>query len=107
MTPAVFVIDDDPALVKLVDLTLRIEGFEVHPFPSPLDALSEVADGANPDAIVLDLNMPQMDGQEFYEAARRVRYENPVLILSAYNAERTVASLALMIGWLSHSCRVS
>jgi DNA-binding response OmpR family regulator len=93
MTAAVFVIDDDPALVKLVDLTLRIEGFEVYPFPSPLDALSEVADGAKPDAIVLDLNMPDMDGQEFYEAARRVGYENPVLILSAYNAERACREL--------------
>jgi two-component system response regulator PrrA len=90
---AVFVIDDDLALVKLLDLILRIEGFEVHPFPSPLDALAEVAGGANPDAIVLDLNMPEMEGQDFYKAARRVGYDNPVLILSASNAERTCREL--------------
>jgi DNA-binding response OmpR family regulator len=93
MAAAVFVIYDDPALVKLINLTLRIEGFEVHPFTSPLDALSEVADGANPDAIVLDLNMPKMDGQEFYRAARRAGYEKPVIVLSPYDAERTCREL--------------
>ena len=34
-----------------------------------------------------------MDGQEFFKAARRVGYEKPVLILSAYNAERTCREL--------------
>lgn len=82
----VLVVDDDPAVLRVIDLSLRVEGFEVATFSSALHALAALSDGSYPDAIVLDLNMPGMDGREFFQLARQAGYDNPVLILSAYNA---------------------
>jgi DNA-binding response OmpR family regulator len=88
MSGHIYVIDDDPALLKLSELILKTEGFEVEPFGSSLQALDYISDSAipNPDAIVLDLNMPDLDGREFYRRAREAGYSAPVLILSAYGA---------------------
>ena len=84
----VYVVDDDPAIGRLSALALKSEGFEVESFTSSLEAFSKIADSTvpNPAAIVLDLNMPDMDGKEFYRLAREAGYTSPVLILSAYGA---------------------
>ena len=89
----VFAVDDEPALLRVIELSLSIEGFQVHTFHSPLDALAALSEGEHPDAIVLDLTMPEMDGRLFYRLARRAGYENPVLILSAYNARAVCQEL--------------
>ena len=95
MSTSVFVLDDDPALLRLSSLVLRMEGFDVQPFSSPFDALSKLEDPGypNPPAIVLDLNMPAMDGREFYHQARKVGYNGAVLILSAHGAHAAQAEL--------------
>ena len=95
MQSSIFVVDDDPALAKLVSLTLSLEGFEVQAFTSSLEALATLAKDlpAQPSAIVLDLNMPEMDGREFYRSARESGYENPVLILSAFGAQQAQQEL--------------
>src|SRR5262245_23436973 len=84
----VFVVDDDPAIGRLSRVALQVEGLEVQSFTSPLQALLQIADSAipNPKAIVLDLNMPEMDGRQFFRRARELGYESPVLILSAFDA---------------------
>jgi DNA-binding response OmpR family regulator len=82
----VFVVDDDPAVLRVVGLSLRVEGFEVSTFPSGLPALAALAEKEHPNAIVLDLNMPEVDGREFFRMARQAGYQNPVLIMSAFDA---------------------
>lgn len=88
MSSHVFVIDDDPALLRLSSLVLQTAGIEVEPFQSSPDALARLSDPAEqePAAIVLDLNMPELNGWEFYRRARIAGYHNPVLILSAFGA---------------------
>ena len=88
MVPRVFVVDDDQAVNKLTSVVLRHDGFEVEAFNSSLEALSKIADPSypNPNAIVLDLKMPELDGRQFYQRARELGYESPVLILSSYGA---------------------
>jgi DNA-binding response OmpR family regulator len=85
----IFAVDDDPSLLRLISLYLTTEGFEVAAFGSPVDALREIVDPAppNPTAVVLDLNMPEMDGREFYRRAREAGLTAPVLILSAFGAD--------------------
>src|SRR5687767_170645 len=89
MSSHVFVVDDDPALARLSELILKTEGFEVQPFNSSVEAFANLSDSSipNPNAIILDLNMPEMDGREFFRRAREIGYGGPVLILSAYGAE--------------------
>ncbi len=84
--PTVLVIDDDAALTRMLRLTLRDGGFEVSTAANGALALDQIDDEHLPDAIVLDLEMPVMDGRSFYRALRERGIDVPVLVLSAYGA---------------------
>ncbi len=80
----VLVVDDDPSIVKLIEINLKIEGYEVVTATDGSDALDEVARQI-PDAIVCDLMMPVTDG---YTVLRTLRIDPatkriPFVIVSA------------------------
>jgi DNA-binding response OmpR family regulator len=79
------VVDDDAALLRLLSLSLRQSGFEVTTAVNGQEALDRLAQG-RPDVIVLDLEMPVMDGRQFYREMRATGDGTPVLILSAFDA---------------------
>jgi DNA-binding response OmpR family regulator len=83
----VLVVDDDPALSRMLALTLRNDGFDVVAAPDGAAAL-ETLRVREPDLIVLDLEMPVMDGRQFYRELRREGRHIPVLVVSAYEARR-------------------
>lgn len=83
--PAVLIVDDDAALRRMLRLTLQDGGFEVRIAENGRDALACVADEL-PDAVVLDLEMPVMDGRAFYRELRERGIQVPVLIVSAHGA---------------------
>jgi DNA-binding response OmpR family regulator len=89
---SVLVVDDDPALLRLVALLLRTEKYDVLVAGDGNEAI-RLLQFTNPSAILLDLAMPGMDGREFYAAAREAGYGGPIVICSAYGAE--VASMEL------------
>ena len=95
MSNHLYVVDDDPAIGRLSRMILQSEGFKVEAFTSPLEAFANLADRSLPDpaAIILDLNMPDMDGWEFYRRAREVGCDSPVLILSAFGAKAAKSEL--------------
>ena len=84
--PRVLLVDDDPALLRMLGLIFRTEGFEVLTGRDGQEAL-EVIGVQTVDAIVLDLQMPVMDGRQFYRELRARGLETPVVLLSAYGAE--------------------
>lgn len=88
----VLVVDDDPAVVRLLKLTLRGGGFEVTGASNGEEALQEIERHA-PEAIVLDIEMPVMNGREFFERLRARHIDVPVVILSAYNPRRVQREL--------------
>jgi DNA-binding response OmpR family regulator len=90
--PVVLVVDDDPAITKLVSLCLRDEDFEVVTACDGSEALVR-EDEVQPDAIVLDLEMPGMDGASLFRELRTRGETEPVLILSAYGARRVAREL--------------
>jgi two-component system, OmpR family, KDP operon response regulator KdpE len=77
----VLVIDDDPAMTELLCLLLKPAASSVLVANTGLDGLNLVRE-QNPDIIVLDLMMPEMDG---YEVCQEIRSfsRTPILILSA------------------------
>jgi len=91
-TPCVLVVDDDAALARLLSLMLRDGGFDVASAANGETALAEV-EANRPDAIVLDLEMPVMDGRAFFRTLRARGDRTPVLVLSAYNARRAQREL--------------
>ena len=83
----VLIVDDDAALLRLIRAALVSEGFEVVIAQDGARGLEEI-DGNEIDVVVLDLQMPRMDGRAMYQELRSRGHSLPVLILSAYGAER-------------------
>lgn len=79
---SVLIVDDDPPLARMLALTLRGSGFEVRCATDGASAL-EAVEAECPDAIVLDVHMPVMDGYAFYRELRSRGVDVPVLISSA------------------------
>jgi two-component SAPR family response regulator len=84
-SPLVLAVDDEPAPLKVTELSLLSAGYAVLTFDDPRDALEEMLEGLRPDVIVSDINMPNVDGYEFYRRVREIPELRgvPFLFLSA------------------------
>lgn len=80
-TPRVAVIDDEPRIRELLELTLGHHGYSVRTAPDGPSGLDLVR-GWEPDLIVLDVMMPMISGIELLPMLRRVT-DAPVIMLSA------------------------
>ncbi|MDQ1498748.1 MAG: two-component system, OmpR family, response regulator VicR, partial [Actinomycetota bacterium] len=72
--------DDDPAIRRLVELRFQLDDFDVFSTGEPEEAV-RLANSERPDAVVLDVMMPGMDG---FEVCRRVRTGDgaqPVIVM--------------------------
>jgi two-component system, OmpR family, KDP operon response regulator KdpE len=88
--PPVLVIEDEPQIRRLIQLTLESSGFRVHQASNGQEGLARSATD-RPEAVVLDLGLPDMDGIEVLKQIRS-RSTVPVLVLSVRNAEEDVIS---------------
>lgn len=87
----VLVVDDDPDIRGLVGGTLLEEGYEVVTASDGLVALERVRDYP-PDVILLDMNMPRMNGWEFADAYRQLPGRHaPIIVFTAGPAAVTCA----------------
>jgi two-component system response regulator MprA len=83
--PHVLVVDDERPVREALHRALGLEGYSVSLAADGLDALDRLAE-ATPDAVVLDVMMPRMDGVAFTKALRRAGDETPILMLTARDA---------------------
>jgi DNA-binding response OmpR family regulator len=79
--PRILVVDDDEVTLDFVELGLRYEGFEVVRALDGLEALKQV-ERRRMDLIVLDLNLPSLDGVEVCQRLRE-RDTTPIIMLTA------------------------
>ncbi len=80
--PTVLLVDDDPAIRRALSVGLELEGFAVVPASGGRAALAAIGTVA-PDAMLLDLTMPDLDGLEVLRQLRAAGEEVPVCVLSA------------------------
>ena len=78
----VLVVDDEPNIVELLTVSLKFQGFDVHSANNGTEAL-RLARELNPDAYILDVMMPGMDGFELLAKLRTEGLDGPVLYLTA------------------------
>ena len=80
---AILIVDDDPCVIETFSRLLQLEGFTVYSALSPLEGL-ELASDTRPDAIILDLRMPILNGVRFLEflRARPELQDTPVAIVT-------------------------
>jgi DNA-binding response OmpR family regulator len=93
MTPTtkILVIDDDTAITELMSMLLKTFGFEVLTTNIGEEGI-RLAREADPNVILLDLMMPDLDGWQVCKEIRKTS-SVPILILSAINDPRMVASV--------------
>ncbi len=84
-TTLVLVVDDEPGMLKVTEVSLLRAGYAVLTFDNPFEALEELQEGLRPDVIVSDINMPGMDGYDFYRQSREINELRavPFLFLTA------------------------
>lgn len=98
MAKKILIIEDDPATSRLVDYTLRHEGYQIFTASNGLDGIRQALKEA-PDLIILDVMLPGMDG---FEICHRLRSEPktaemPILMFSA-KAQEIDKSTGLLVG---------
>ncbi|MFF7179780.1 response regulator [Streptomyces sp. NPDC008121] len=89
----VLVVDDEAPLTELLSMALRYEGWRVHSAGDGAGAL-RAAREFRPDAVILDVMLPDMDGLAVLGGLRREQPDVPVLFLTAKDAvEDRIAGL--------------
>ncbi|HEX9717771.1 MAG TPA: response regulator [Actinomycetota bacterium] len=82
--PRILIVDDDPVILRLLQINLRLEGYEVDSASRGDEALRSASE-AVPDVVVLDIMMPGVDG---FDVLRQLKEDPasrdvPVILLSA------------------------
>src|ERR687887_315918 len=81
----ILVVDDEPRMTKFVRMNLELEGYRVAEASNGLDALQKVKNDL-PDLVILDVNMPEMDGFETLKTIRQTG-NVPVIMLTVKGDE--------------------
>ena len=82
MTSSVLIADDDIAICEALERSLRFEGFKVRTALNGELAIEEIEKDI-PDILILDINMPEVDGIQVTKYLRSLDIDIPICILSA------------------------
>lgn len=86
--PLVLLVDDEPIVAEVVGRYLRRDGFAVQSASTGPDGLAAAMDQSNaPQAIVLDVMLPGMDGLEVCRRLRQAHVKAPIILLTARSEE--------------------
>jgi CheY-like chemotaxis protein len=92
-TPRILIVEDDDDQRSVLAELLAGAGYDVDVACDGQEAVELLRDGLEPSLILLDLNMPRMDGWSFLQHLRGVRSSDvPVLVTSARSADRPPGS---------------
>jgi two-component system KDP operon response regulator KdpE len=81
----VLVVDDEPPMRKLLRMGLGTQGYCILDAPNAKAALDLMAD--EPDLVILDLGLPDMQGLELLRQIRQLRQDLPIVVLSSRGDE--------------------
>ena len=90
MNEKILVVDDEKDIRKLLTDFFQLQGYQVYTARNGQEALDKIS--VNPDIILLDINMPQMDGMEVCKKIRNY-VTCPILFLTARIQEQDQLSL--------------
>jgi CheY-like chemotaxis protein len=88
--PIVLFADDEPSFRSLFEIYLRGGGFDVRLAQDGLEALASLAEHGLPDAVLLDVRMPRLDGPELCRVLRHVWPLLPIVLVSAEDQLETI-----------------
>lgn len=88
MPPRILVVEDDPSILRGIELNLQLEGFETVSATDGQTALA-LAD-QDVDLVILDLMLPHVHGYQVCRELRASGNSVPIILLSARNAEQDI-----------------
>jgi len=92
----ILVVDDDPGILGMLQLMLRLEGYDAIVCGQPKLVVETMA-REKPDLVLLDALMPGLDGIQVLEAIRARALPTPVLLVTG-NANEAYLKLAMLAG---------
>jgi len=92
----ILVVDDDPGILAMLQLMLRLEGYDAIVCGEPQLVVDTMA-REKPDVVLLDALMPGLDGIQVLEAIRARALPTPVLLVTG-NANEAYLKLAMQAG---------
>ena len=89
----ILVVDDSPLIRKAIVRIVQPMGFGTEEAANGAEALTKVEGGLNPDCILLDVEMPEMDGLTFLKTlrGRSDLSQPPVIMCTSVHAVTTIA----------------
>lgn len=78
----ILVVDDEESLVNLLRMNLILEGFDVETAMNGQEGINKFKN-TNPDLVILDIMLPDMDGYEVLKNLQKINSEKPVIMLTA------------------------
>lgn len=88
----ILLVDDDPEIVHVATFSLERRGHEVVVAGSAAEALAAI-DDEDPEAVLLDVMLPDMDGRELHDRLCRERPDLPVVFLTGKSRSEEVEAL--------------
>src|SRR5258706_7176722 len=82
-TPIVFVVDDDASVRTSLRRMLQSEGYEIHAFSSPSNLFAEGRPDS-PCCLVLDVQLPEVDGLSYQETLTRMGVRVPIIFITGW-----------------------
>lgn len=86
----ILIIEDEQDILELLEYTLAKEGYETIGFLSITDKVAAVLDEEEIDLILMDRNLPGIEGSTYIETIRTQGYNNPVIYLTAKDKHEDV-----------------
>ena len=86
---SVLVCDDDRDILRIVSKCLQNEGYNVHSFSDPIEALKDMKDGGiHYKFLITDVRMPRMNGFQLVKRAREHMPNLRAIIMTAFDDTR-------------------
>lgn len=82
----IMVVDDEPDFLKMIKIRLEVNNYEVAVCDNGAEALDKIRE-EKPDAVLLDILMPGLDGLEVLKRIRKQNKSLPVFIITAFSNE--------------------
>lgn len=92
--PKILLVDDEPDTLHLIQKILQADGFEIHLAHNGVEALEKIHT-FQPDTVLLDVVMPQLDGMAVLRELRKTDQNTSVIMVSALSSESLVVRAML------------
>lgn len=80
--PTVFLVDDDPSVLKSLERLVRAMGYRAQPFGSAREFLESFPNADMPGCLILDVQLPELSGLELQQALTARNFSLPVVFLT-------------------------